>query len=195
MPDRLTLIDQNAFGLLLSFHDIENAEYSLGPEEFVERFEQFRATALGFAREKPLASGLSALDLGHAIYFEFEDGDQLLDPMSWLRELYKALTAEDFAVVAVLSHGGRWVAVEGAPLSAPDGAVDAPLELVRAKPPSEALRRALYADTASHGASGDDGWGAGVFVDEDAVAALKRAFKNAPTALCVAGATFFRIGG
>jgi hypothetical protein len=66
---------------------------------------------------------------------------------------------------------------------------------VRVTRPSEALRRALYADTASHGSDGEDGWGPGVFVDEDAVAALKRAFKNAPTALRVAGATFFRIGG
>ncbi len=187
----MTFIDQNAFGLLLSFHDIENAEYSLGPEEFVERFELFRSTVLEHARSKPLASGLSALDLGHALYFEFEDGDQLLDPMPWLRELHKTLTLEDFEVVAVLSHGGRWVEVEAAPSRPPE----AELELVRAKHPSEALRRALYADTASHGSDGDDGWGSGVFVDEDAISALKRAFKNAPTALRVAGATFFRIGG
>jgi hypothetical protein len=187
----MTCIDQNAFGLLLSFHDIENAEYSLDPEEFVERFERFRDVALGHAREKPLASGLGAIDLGHALYFEFEDGDQLLDPMSWLRELHKTLTAEDFAVVAVLSHGGRWVEVEGAGPRESDSV----FPLVRAARPSEALRRALYADTASHGSDGEDGWGSGVFVDEDAVSALKRAFKNAPTALRVAGATFFRIGG
>jgi hypothetical protein len=189
----MTLIDQNAFGLLSSFHDIENAEYSLGPEEFVERFQLFRSTALAYARSKPLASGLSAIDLGHALYFEFEDGDQLLDPMSWLRELHKTLTLENFQVVAVLSYGGRWVEIEGAPPRAPEA--EPALELVRAKYPSEALRRALYADTASHGSDGQDGWGSGVFVDEDAVSALKRAFKNAPTALCVAGATFFRIGG
>lgn len=187
----MTCIDQNAFGLLLSFHDIENAEYSLAPEEFVERFERFRAIALGHAREKPLASGVSAIDLGHALYFEFEDGDQLIDPMSWLRELYKALTSEDFAVVAVLSHGGRWVEVEGAPSREPETA----LAVARVTRPSEALRRALYADSASHGSEGEDGWGSGVFVDEDAVSALKRAFKNAPTALRVAGATFFRLGG
>src|SRR5689334_19709012 len=82
----MTCIDQNAFGVLLSLHDIENAEYSLAPEEFVERFEHFRTTALAHAGAKPLASGVSAIDLGHALYFEFEDGDQLLDPMSWLRE-------------------------------------------------------------------------------------------------------------
>jgi hypothetical protein len=187
----MTCIDQNAFGVLLSFHDIENAEYSLGPAEFVERFEHFRTTALAHARAKPLASGVSAIDLGHALYFEFEDGDQLLDPMAWLRELHKALTAEDFAVVAVLSHGGRWVDVEGAIARQPD----TELAFVRVTRPSEALRRALYADTASHGSDGEDGWGPGVFVDEDAVSALKRAFKNAPTALRVAGATFFRIGG
>jgi len=186
----MTCIDQNAFGVLLSFHDIENAEYSLSPEEFVERFEGFRESVLARAREKPLAAGLSAIDLGHAVYFEFEDGDQLLDPMAWLRDAHKALTAEDFAVVAVLSHGGRWVDVEGAPARE----AHSELEPLRVSRPSEALRRALYADTAAHGASGDDGWGQGVFVDEDAVLALKRTFKNAPTPLQVAGATFFRIG-
>jgi hypothetical protein len=56
------------------------------------------------------------------------------------------------------------------------------------------LRRALYADAAAHGPDGENGWGPGVFVDEEAVTALSRTFKNAPTPLHAGGATFFRIG-
>jgi hypothetical protein len=187
----MTCTDQNAFGLMVGFFDIEDAEYTLEPETFVTRFEQFRALALEHARSEPVASGTSALDLGHALYFEFEDGDQSSDPMLWLRGLARRLVDQGFAVVAVLTHGGRWVE-DSNDLAAPDP--EPSLPVVRASRPSEALRRALYADAAAHGAEGNDGWGTGVFVDEEAVAALGRTFKNAPTQLHAGGATFFRIG-
>jgi hypothetical protein len=185
------LFDQNAFGLLLSFYDIEDAEYSLEPEEFVARWERFRGLILDHARERELAEGLTAVDFGHALYFEFEDGDQLEDPMAWLRAASRLLSEAEFAVVAVLAHGGRWV---DANASASSNAEAGAPSIVRATRPSEALRRALYAEAATHGAEGDDGWGSGVFVDEEAVAALKRTFKNAPTALLAGGAKFFRLG-
>ena len=38
------MIDENAFGLLLSYFDIENDEYALEAEEFVERVETFRSS-------------------------------------------------------------------------------------------------------------------------------------------------------
>lgn len=190
----MNVVDQNAFGLLVAFYDIEDAEYSLEPDEFVARCERFRELVLEHVRERALANGLTALDLGHALYFEFEDGDQSEDPMAWLRAASRLLTEAEFAVVAVLAHGGRWVD-EGAAEPASNGASNAALPaVVRVTRPSEALRRALYAEAATHGAEGDDGWGPGVFVDEEAIGALKRAFKNAPTPLLAGGAKFFRLG-
>jgi hypothetical protein len=188
----VNVIDQNAFGLLLSFYDIEDAEYSLDPGEFVERCERFRELLLEHARAQALASGVSAVDLGHALYFEFEDGDQTEDPMAWLRSASRLLSDAGFAVAAVLAHGGRWVE-EGVAAASTDGTGGAP-PVVRVTRPSEALRRALYAEAATHGAEGDDGWGPGVFVDEEAIGALRRTFKNAPTALLAGGAKFFRLG-
>ncbi len=65
-----------------------------------------------------------------------------------------------------------------------------------ASAPSEPLRRALWADTAAHHDQADapDGWGAGLYVDTEAVEALGRKFKNEPTPLVSAGATFYRLG-
>jgi hypothetical protein len=188
----VNVVDQNAFGLLVAFFDIEDAEYSLEPEEFVARCQRFRELALAHLRERALANGTTAFDLGHALYFEFEDGDQLEDPMAWLRALSRRLGDAEFAVVAVLSHGGRWVD-EGPGDAASNGASSGPA-IVRVTRPSEAFRRALYAEAATHGSEGDDGWGPGVFVDEEAIGALKRTFRNAPTPLLASGAKFFRLG-
>jgi hypothetical protein len=69
------LTDENAYGILFSFYDLEDAEYSLEPEEFVTRFSEFRSALLGAAAEAPLGSGAKILDLGHALYFEIGDGD------------------------------------------------------------------------------------------------------------------------
>jgi hypothetical protein len=42
---------------------------------------------------------------------------------------------------------------------------------------------------------GDErGWGPGLYVDLEAIEALGRSFKNAPTALEIGGATFYRVG-
>ena len=62
--------------------------------------------------------------------------------------------------------------------------------------PSEPLRRALAAEVATRRADEDDerGWGPGLYVDVEAVEALGRNFKNAPTALEIGGATFYRVG-
>jgi hypothetical protein len=189
----MILSDENAFGLLFSFYDLEDAEYSLEPEEFTTRCSEFRSATLGFASDTPLGAGATILDLGHALYFEVGDGDQAADLLTWLRRLREDLVEREFKVVAVLSHGGRWV---------PDATSESPsvedmtggYTLVSASRSSEALRRALYAETASHGTDGSDGWGPGTYVDTEAVEALGKALKNAPTPLACAGATFYRIG-
>ena len=191
----MTLLDENAFGLLVSFYDLETVEYSLPPDEFTTRCSEFRSLALATAAEAPLGSGATILDLGHALYFEIGDGDQRVDPVSWLKALRATLAEREFAVVAVLSHGGRWV-VESGP---PDLPVVEPLAggeylLISASRSSEPLRRALYAETACHGTDGNDGWGPGLYVDTEAVEALGKSLKNAPTPLISAGATFYRIG-
>jgi hypothetical protein len=192
----MSCVDQNAFGVFVGFFDIEDVEYSSSPVEFVARFERFRELALEFARARPIAPKVMLRDFGHALYFEFEDGDQVEDPLGWLRALSRSLTDEQFLVTGVLTHGGRWVDEAELPGdgAAPDVSAAPGLDLLRVSRPSEPLRRVLYADSASHGAEGTDGWGPGVFVDEEAIEALKRTFKNAPTPLLAAGATFFRIG-
>ncbi|HLV68449.1 MAG TPA: hypothetical protein VKY73_21685 [Polyangiaceae bacterium] len=188
-----TCIDENAFGLLFAYHDIEDEEYGLEREDFVSRFTAFREAMLEHLRASPLGEAVVCIDLGHALYFEVADGDHSTDLLAWLRAASAHLKARDFAVTAVLTHGGRWVDESARDLPAVVEPLPG-LALVRATRPSEPLRRALYAEAACHGREGDDGWGAGCYVDEEAVLALKRAFKNSPTPLNVAGATFFRIG-
>lgn len=189
----MILTDENAFGLLVSFYDLEDVEYSLEPEEFTTRCAEFRAATLGFAADTPLGSGATILDLGHALYFEIGDGDQAADLLGWLRRLREALVERAFSVVAVLSHGGRWVREADPDLPCVEE-LSGSYRLLSASRSSEPLRRALYAETASHGTEGSDGWGPGTYVDTEAIDALGKSLKNAPTPLACAGATFFRIG-
>jgi hypothetical protein len=189
----MTLSDENAFGLLVAFHDLEDVEYSLAPEDFAARFSEFRSATLGWASDTPLGAGATILDLGHAIYFEIGDGDQATDLLTWLRRLRDVLVERGFGVVAVLSHGGRWLEEPVRALPAVESLPGAYL-LLSASRPSEPLRRALYAETASHGSDGNDGWGTGTYVDTEAVEALGKSLKNAPTPLACAGATFYRMG-
>ena len=185
--------DENAFGLLFAFYDLEDAEYGLEPEEFVERFTEFRSTVLSSAAEQVLGQAVRVIDLGHALYFEVGDGDQSADPIGWLRRMREALVAREFAVSAVLSHGGRWLA-DDEPAWPECDTLEGGYRLVHLSRPSEPLRRALAAETATHGTDGTDGWGAGTYVDTEAVEALGKSLKNAPTPLAAAGATFYRIG-
>ncbi|MGC4090920.1 MAG: hypothetical protein QM756_24215 [Polyangiaceae bacterium] len=187
------LFDENAFGLLFAFYDLEEREYALEPEQFAERFSEFRSSVLDAASEVKLGNGVRAIDLGHALYFEVGDGDHENDPIGWLRRVKEALTAREFEVSAVLSHGGRWLA-EDEPEWPEVHALEAGYRLVQLSRPSEPLRRALAAEVATHGTDGSDGWGAGTYVDTEAVEALGKSLKNAPTPLSAAGATFYRIG-
>jgi hypothetical protein len=185
------LSDENAFGILIGYHAIEDDEYSLEPEQFAARFQEFRGAVRACLEAFPLAQSGVAREFGHAVYIEFADGDQLEDPITWIKTVRAKLSASELRSVAVLSHGGRWQSEppEAAPPNA-NGVEWLPVSL-----PSEPLRRALYAETATHGAdeTDDSAWGPGIYVDTEAVEALGRTLKNAPTPLAVAGATFYRV--
>ncbi len=185
----MTPSDENAFGVLIAYHTLEHDEYALEPAQFSARFAQFRAAVRECIAAFPLASAVLVRELGHAVYLEFADGDQTEDPIGWIKLVRARLTGNDFTSVGVLSHGGRWVTEES---EAPPDAPGVSWQAVSL--PSEPLRRALYAETATHSTDEDDdsGWGAGTYIDTEAVEALGRALKNAPTPLAVAGATFFR---
>jgi hypothetical protein len=187
----MTLSDENAFGVLIGYHALEDDEYSLEPEQFTARFLGFREAVRDCVASFPLASSALVRELGHATYLEFADGDQLEDPITWIKTVRAKLNARELKSVGVLSHGGRWLSEppEAAPPAA-SGVHYLPVSL-----PSEPLRRALYAETATHGADEHDetAWGPGIYVDTEAVEALGRTLKNAPTPLAIAGATFYRV--
>ena len=187
----MALSDENAFGVLIGYFAIESDEYTLEAQEFAARFLDFRSAVRDCVAAFPLASSSVAREFGHAVYLEFADGDQLEDPISWIKTVRARLNALELQSVGVLSHGGRWQSepVEALPPSA-SGVDWLPVSL-----PSEPLRRALYAETATHGADEDDeaAWGPGIYVDTEAVEALGRTLKNAPTPLAIAGATFYRV--
>ena len=187
----MSVTDENAFGVLIGYFAIEHDEYALNPGEFAARFLEFRAALRACVETFPLAQAAVAREFGHALYLEFSDGDQLEDPIAWIKLVRARLKALDLASVGVLSHGGRWLA-ESSDTAPPSvsGIEWQPVSL-----PSEPLRRALYAETASHGADEEDetAWGPGIYVDTEAVEALGRTLKNAPTPLSVAGATFYRV--
>ena len=187
----MALRDENAFGVLIGYHQIEDDEYRLEAEQFAVRFCEFRDAVRGCLEAFPLAQAAVARELGHAVYLEFADGDQLEDPIGWIKTVRAKLNALELSSVGVLSHGGRWQS---------DPAEECPpalsgVEWQSVSLPSEPLRRALYAETATHGSDEHDesAWGPGIYVDTEAVEALGRTLKNAPTPLAVAGATFFRV--
>jgi hypothetical protein len=184
--------DENAFGLLVAWVDIEQQEYSLEAEEFARLWREFRGAwreALGIFA---LGQDVRALDLGHALYLEVADGDHSEDPIAWLKLVRARLLEKGFSTVGALTYGGRWIDDEvGSELPELNGVF-----VAVASCPSEPLRRALWAATAAHYDEADspEGWGAGLYADTDALEALGRKFKNEPTALTAAGGTFFRIG-
>ncbi|HEX3774050.1 MAG TPA: hypothetical protein VHV51_06265 [Polyangiaceae bacterium] len=182
--------DENAFGVLIGYHALEADEYTLEAQDFAARFSQFRAAVRGCIEAFPLAESVLVREFGHALYLEFADGDQIEDPIGWIKLVRARLTGIEFASVGVLSHGGRWLAEEREALPSVAGVEWQPVSL-----PSEPLRRALYAETATHSADENDhsGWGPGIYVDTEAIEALGRTLKNAPTPLAVAGATFYRV--
>ena len=187
----MSLSDENAFGVLIAYHAIENDEYALEPDEFAARFLEFRSALRACVETFPLCQSGVAREFGHALYIEFAAGDQLEDPIAWIKLVRARLKALELASVGVLSHGGRW---QAEPPEPPPPAISG-IEWQPISLPSEPLRRALYAETATHGIDEDDetAWGPGIYVDTEAIEALGRALKNAPTPLAIAGATFYRV--
>src|SRR5690606_31117706 len=174
--------DENAFGLLIAYFAVEDDEYGLERAEFVERFEAFRRSVYDFVALRPPGQGARGLDLGHAVYLELAAGDEEVALLAWMRELRAALTSAGFASVGVITHGGRWVPEEGAPSAHVQSVGTA--EITVWSRPSEPLRRALYAEAATRpDEDGEGGWGPGLYFDVEAVEALGRTPKNAPTAL------------
>lgn len=187
------MIDENAFGLLISYYAIEDDEYAGEREQFVERYATFTALIRDRLVERPPGEGARAIDFGYAFYVELSDGDQQLDLIAWLRELRSTLGEHGFATAGMLTHGSCWVD-EADPR--PDIVDCGSVKLFRAARPSEPLRRALLAEAATHGDEDGavEGWGEGLYLDLEAVEALGRRPKNMPTILRSGGAEFFRAG-
>ena len=186
--------DENAFGVLVSWYDIEDEEYSLEREAFVERLRAFSKAwrdAVGIFK---LGTGVRAIDFGHAVYFEVADGEQSEDPIVWLKMVRARIQASEFTTVGIVSYGGRWID-DQRQLVERIG-VEETIDLVPASRSSEPLRRALWAETAARQDDEDapEGWGVGLYADAEVIDALGRKFKNEPTPHAVAGATFYRVG-
>lgn len=185
------MIDEDAFGILFSYYQVEDDEY--GTDEraaFVSRFECFEQQGLAAVRGMELPKGHHVVCFGHAIYAELPDEGGALDLLGRLRAASARLLGDGFVNVTVLSHGSRWVRDgEGVALSLSD---EAP-RIVRLSRPSEPLRRALEAEAFARRDEQDNGWGPGVYVDTEALEALGKTPKNAPTVLRARGAGFFRI--
>ena len=164
------MIDENAYGLLVSYHSIEDDEYGLGEDEFTTRVIAFRDALRALTSERPPGKDLRTLELGHAFYVELAEGDEAGDLIAWLREARARLSDSRIDATAVLTHGGRWLDEASSAL------------------PSEPLRRALHAEAAAHA-----GLGPGLYVDGEAVEALGKTFKNAPTPLEIGDDVFYRI--
>jgi hypothetical protein len=187
------LIDENAYGLLIAWFDIEDVEYSLETEQFVERYSEFRATVLGCLDAMPLGQNVRALDLGHAFYLELADGDEQTDPIRWLRDIRSRMNDLGFSSLSVVCHGGRWVEGDGESEAFPREKVGN-VTLVRASCPSEPLRKVLAAESAARPSDDETpGWGPGIYVESEVIEALGRKLKNAPTPLTAGDTSFYRV--
>lgn len=191
--DEAPLLDENAYGIWISWFDAEDVEYSQSADKFPPRIMVFRSAISEFLDREPLGEGVRAIDFGTAVYVEVGDGDETSDLLKWVRAFRAYLKEGDWETFAVVSHGGRWVARDaGACLPPRVGSV----EVVASFGPSEPFRKAMAAEAMAHDdeETGEPGWGVGLFVDVDALEAMNRALKNAPTALCSGGACFYRVG-
>lgn len=185
------MIDEDAFGILFSYFDVEDDEYGCEERsEFVARFEGFERGVLEIIAGMELPPEHHIVCLGHAVYVEVTDGDDCGALLAKVRSASASLLESGYANVTVLSHGSRWVR-SGLP---PELSIDAgPPVVARISRPSEPLRRALDVDTLARADDDEPGWGPGVYVDTEALSAMGKAPKNAPTVLRAKGAQFFRI--
>jgi len=193
------IIDENAFGILISYYRVEDEEYGLERTEFIERYELFRSTLRASVRDAELGAGTRVVDLGHAVYLEVPDYDSGASPLRWARSARERLSEHAFESVAVVTHGSRWTDDAAESFFSTEHVGDC--SVVTLSNPSEPLRRALYADAATHadefesvaGAPPKEGWGPGLYLDTEAAEALAMVPKNAPTVLSTCGAGFYRV--
>jgi hypothetical protein len=187
------MIDESAFGILISYFNLEDDEYAGERADFVERYGLFSRLLEERLTNAPPAAAARALDLGHGMYVELLEGEQELDLIAWLRQTRATLAEAGFQTAAALTFGSAWIDE-----SEPRPAVVAlgKIKLVRASLPSEPLRRALLAEAATHAddEAGSTAWGAGLYLDVEAVEALGRKPKNSPTILRSGGVAFYRGG-
>ncbi len=187
------MIDENAYGLLIAWFDLEDVEYPLEREQFIERYRELKTAFQRCLDELPLGRGVTVLDLGHAFYLEVGETDESADPIRWLRDVRGRLTELGFMVLGVVCHGGRWI--DAVRAAEPTEQRPAQVQIVRASLPSEPLRKALAAEAAAHPSSDDEeGWGPGIYVESEVIEALGRKLKNVPTPLLAAETEFYRIG-
>jgi hypothetical protein len=187
------MIDENAFGLLVSYFAVEDDEYSGERADFVARYGEFTGVVQSHLSEHAPGAAARALDLGHAIYVELLEDEEHVELIGWLRQLRGALSERAFQSAGILTFGSTWVD-ETAPR--PDTLACGSITLCRASLPSEPLRRALRAEVETHAdeEAGRPGWGPGLYLDTDAVEALGRKPKNEPTVLQCGEARFYRAG-
>ena len=197
-------MDENAFGLLISYLDIEDDEYSdeacatEGSCSFVQRFETFCETLNHFVEEKVAelpgleeTEKLNILELGHNIYLEGSEELWGKKAFAWLKAIKLLLSEQGYSVAVHLSYGGRWLN-EAEPQKR--SSLSPYLRRWMVSLPSEPLRKCLLADSASRGDEERDGWGSGCFADVEAMEALGLTPKNQPTELKLPGAIFWRVG-
>lgn len=188
------MFDENAFGILIEYFDLEDDEYAESePDNFALRFKEFSRLAIDRFVEAPPASSARVTNLGHAIFAEFEQEARSANLIAWAKQARAQLSELGFSTVVVVTHGGRWLDEDASPwvTTSERGA----LKIAEVSLPSEPLRRALLASSAAHGLYDEGGWGPGVYVDTEAVEAMKLTPRNRPTSFSVAGAEFFRLGG
>ncbi len=185
--------DENAFGLLISYLNLEDDELAGERDDFVERYRQFERLVRDRLTSAAPGSSGRALELGHAVYIELVEDERQVDLILWLRETRAALAEHGYQTAAMLTFAGTWLAEDDpGPVVTRVGNLD----LVQASLPSEPLRRALLADAAARSDQGEGsgGWGPGLYLDVEAVEALGRKPKNAPSVLACGDAKFYRAG-
>lgn len=187
------VIDENAFGALISYVAIEDDEYqSDGTETFRLRAGLFRNACLEALAAAPPARNTHALFLGHALYVEFPEAEEKPTIVAFVRSLRDRLREQQVATSGVLTYGGRWVESEDlVPVSVTEG--DG-YRLAEVSMPSEPLRKALLVEAACHGIGGAEGWGTGLYFDAEVLEPLGLNLKNQPTALFAGDGTYFRVG-
>ena len=190
--DMPLMIDVNAFGIWVSWFDAEEVEYSQSSEKFPPHVLVFRSAIADFLQREPLGRGVRAIDFGTAVYIEVVDGEQTTDLFTWVRNLRSFLKDGDWNTFAVVAHGGSWLTCEMDDYPKQVGDVT----ILANFGPSDPYRKVVAAEMMSHDDDdGEEGWGVGLFVDVDALDALGRKLKNAPTVLYAGDGQFYRVGG